>query len=177
MKIVELSEENKKEVQKNILQRSPSTFGAQEATVRSIIEDIKARGDEAVFEYTKKFDRAEITGSNFQVTEEEIRAAYKEVPPETSQRCPQGTRKYPCLPREAEAEQLDHDHGKRNHSRAENHAHAESRSLCTRRKSSISFIRTDEHRPRQGCGCRRGHHDNPLQCRGKGESCRPCCRQ
>lgn len=82
MKIVELSEENKKEVQKNILQRSPSTFGAQEATVRSIIEDIKARGDEAVFEYTKKFDRAEITGNNFQVTEEEIRAAYKEVPPE-----------------------------------------------------------------------------------------------
>ena len=82
MKIVELSEENKKEVQKNILQRSPSTFGTQEATVRSIIEDIKARGDEAVFEYTKKFDRAEITGSNFQVTEEEIRAAYKEVPPE-----------------------------------------------------------------------------------------------
>ena len=82
MKIVELSEENKKEVQKNILQRSPSTFGAQEATVRSIIEDIKARGDEAVFEYTKKFDRAEITGSNFQVTEEEIRASYKEVPPE-----------------------------------------------------------------------------------------------
>lgn len=82
MKIVELSEENKKEVQKNILQRSPSTFGAQEATVRSIIEDIKARGDEAVFEYTKKFDRAEITGSNFQVTEEEIHAAYKEVPPE-----------------------------------------------------------------------------------------------
>ena len=82
MKIVELSEENKKEVQKNILQRSPSTFGAQEATVRSIIEDIKARGDEAVFEYTKKFDRAEITTDNFQVTEEEIRAAYKEVPPE-----------------------------------------------------------------------------------------------
>lgn len=82
MKIVELSEENKKEVQKNILQRSPSTFGTQEATVRSIIEDIKARGDEAVFECTKKFDRAEITGSNFQVTEEEIRAAYKEVPPE-----------------------------------------------------------------------------------------------
>ena len=82
MKIVELSEENKKEVQKNILQRSPSTFGTQEATVRSIIEDIKARGDEAVFEYTKKFDRAEITTDNFQVTKEEIRAAYKEVPPE-----------------------------------------------------------------------------------------------
>ena len=82
MKIVELSEENKKEVQKNILQRSPSTFGTQEATVRSIIEDIKARGDEAVFEYTKKFDRAEITTDTFQVTEEEIRAAYKEVPPE-----------------------------------------------------------------------------------------------
>ena len=82
MKIVELSEENRKEVQENILKRSPSTFGDQEAIVRAIIEDIKARGDKAVFEYTKKFDRADISEDNFQVSKEEIRAAYKEVPPE-----------------------------------------------------------------------------------------------
>ncbi|MGI6055453.1 MAG: histidinol dehydrogenase [Bilifractor sp.] len=82
MKIVELSEENRKEVQENILKRSPSTFGEQEATVRAIIEDIKARGDEAVFAYTKKFDRADIDAGSIQVTKEEIRAAYKEVPPE-----------------------------------------------------------------------------------------------
>ena len=82
MKIVELSEENRKEVQENIQKRSPSTFGDQEAIVRAIIEDIKARGDKAVFEYTKKFDRADISEDNFQVSKEEIRAAYKEVPPE-----------------------------------------------------------------------------------------------
>lgn len=82
MKIVELSEENRKEVQENILKRSPSTFGEQEATVRTIIEDIQARGDEAVFAYTKKFDRADIDAGSIQVTKEEIRAAYKEVPPE-----------------------------------------------------------------------------------------------
>ena len=82
MKIVELSEENRKEVQENILKRSPSTFGDQEAIVRAIIEDIKSRGDKAVFEYTKKFDRADISEDNFQVSKEEIRAAYKEVPPE-----------------------------------------------------------------------------------------------
>lgn len=82
MKIVELSEENRKEVKENILKRSPSTFGEQEATVRAIIEDIKARGDEAVFAYTKKFDRADIDAGSIQVTKEEIRAAYKEVPPE-----------------------------------------------------------------------------------------------
>lgn len=82
MKIVELSEENRKEVQENILKRSPSTFRDQEAIVRAIIEDIKARGDKAVFEYTKKFDRADISEDNFQVSKEEIRAAYKEVPPE-----------------------------------------------------------------------------------------------
>ena len=82
MKIVELSEENRKEVQENILKRSPSTFGDQEAIVRAIIEDIKSRGDKAVFEYTKKFDRADISEDNFQVSMEEIRAAYKEVPPE-----------------------------------------------------------------------------------------------
>nr|WP_027871033.1 histidinol dehydrogenase [[Eubacterium] cellulosolvens] len=81
MRIVELSEENKKEVQKNILQRSPQQFGPQEAVVREIIENVKANGDAAVFEYTAKFDKAQLTAETFEVTEAEIEKAYEEVDP------------------------------------------------------------------------------------------------
>ena len=42
-----------------------------------ILEDVKAKGDEALFEYTAKFDHADINEQNIRVTEEEIREAYE----------------------------------------------------------------------------------------------------
>jgi len=45
--------------------------------VRPIVEDVKSRGDEAVKEYTSKFDKVEL--SSFLVTKEEIQEAYKQV--------------------------------------------------------------------------------------------------
>lgn len=47
------------------------------ATVADIIADVRARGDEALFEYTKKFDKAEL--SSLRVTKEEIDMAFEEV--------------------------------------------------------------------------------------------------
>ncbi len=45
--------------------------------VRPIVEDVKSRGDEAVKEYTSKFDKVEL--SLFLVTKDEIQEAYKQV--------------------------------------------------------------------------------------------------
>jgi histidinol dehydrogenase len=45
--------------------------------VRPIVEDVKSRGDEAVKEYTSKFDKVEL--SSFLVTKDEIQEAYKQV--------------------------------------------------------------------------------------------------
>lgn len=47
--------------------------------VSEIIENVKANGDKALFEYNKKFDRAEL--STLLVTEEEIDEAFKSVSP------------------------------------------------------------------------------------------------
>ena len=44
-----------------------------------IVENVRARGDEAVFAYTKQFDRADITAENIRVTKEEVAQAYREV--------------------------------------------------------------------------------------------------
>ena len=66
----------------SMLKRSPTSYGEYEDTVKAIVEDVKNRGDEAVFEYTQKFDGATLTPDNIRVTKEEIGKAYEDVDPE-----------------------------------------------------------------------------------------------
>lgn len=49
------------------------------SAVDSIVKDVRNRGDEAVFEYCKKFDRQDIDASNILVTDEEIKRAYDKI--------------------------------------------------------------------------------------------------
>ncbi|MBM7704508.1 histidinol dehydrogenase [Metabacillus iocasae] len=49
----------------------------QRKAVLSILEDVKERGDQALYDYTKKFDQVEL--SSLLVTEEEKKSAYEEV--------------------------------------------------------------------------------------------------
>ncbi len=48
-------------------------------TVRDIIRDVVRRGDEALFDYTKRFDGFDINADNIFVTQEEIDSAYKNI--------------------------------------------------------------------------------------------------
>ena len=82
MRTVTLTKETTKDILENLLKRSPNQYGSYEAAVREILAKIQEEGDEALFAYTKKFDRAEITEQNVQVTEEEIREAYEAVDPD-----------------------------------------------------------------------------------------------
>ena len=79
MRIVQLTQDSKKNILNNMLKRSPNNYGTYEETVNQILADVKARGDEAVFEYTKKFDRFDLNAGNIQVTGEEIKNAYEEL--------------------------------------------------------------------------------------------------
>ncbi len=79
MRIVTLNEETKKDILGNLLKRSTNNFGDYAAIVDGICNDVRDRGDEALFEYTKKFDKADINASNVLVTPEEIQAAYDQV--------------------------------------------------------------------------------------------------
>lgn len=47
--------------------------------VRSILNDVRARGDEALIEYTKRFDGIECTAEELLVSEEEVQAAFESV--------------------------------------------------------------------------------------------------
>lgn len=76
MRKVILSEDTKKDILENLLKRSPNSYGKFEASVAAILADVKEKGDEAVFDYTKRFDGADINAVNIVVTKEEIDEAY-----------------------------------------------------------------------------------------------------
>lgn len=82
MRIQTLTQETTSDILENLLKRSPNSYGEFEDRVASIIETVKEQGDEAVFSYTKQFDKAEISAQNLIVTEEEIAEAYEKVQPE-----------------------------------------------------------------------------------------------
>lgn len=81
MRIVELSSESRDRLLEDLLKRSPNSYGEFEGRVEAILADVKERRDAALFEYTKKFDGADICADNLVVTEEEIREAYETVDP------------------------------------------------------------------------------------------------
>ena len=82
MRIVNLTNETKQDILKNLLKRSPSQYTEYEKAVVDILSDVRERGDDAVFELTNRFDKWNINSSNVKVTKAEIEQAYEQVDPE-----------------------------------------------------------------------------------------------
>ncbi len=81
MKIVRLEEESKKDILNQLLKRSPNHYGSYMEQVQKIVDEVKEKGDEALFFYTKKFDGFSLDEETIKVTEEEIKKAYEEIDP------------------------------------------------------------------------------------------------
>lgn len=79
MRIEILDENTKKHLLEDLLKRSPNSYGEYEARVQEILDTVREKKDEAVFDYTKRFDKAQIDGTNVLVTEEEVREAYAQM--------------------------------------------------------------------------------------------------
>lgn len=79
MRIIELTEEARTNILENLLKRSPNSYGEFEGRVNEIIENVRANCDAAIFDYTKRFDGADINAENILVTEDEIKEAYEKV--------------------------------------------------------------------------------------------------
>lgn len=79
MRTVRLTKESTKDILENLLKRSPNNYGKFEDAVADILANVKEKGDEALFSYTKEFDKVEVTSDTIRVTEEEIREAYGKV--------------------------------------------------------------------------------------------------
>ena len=80
MRIQHLDPSAREDLLRDLLKRSPDQYGAYEAQVAQILEEVREKGDEALFAYTERFDGAKLSGETVLVTGEEIREAYQEVP-------------------------------------------------------------------------------------------------
>ena len=63
---------------KKLFRRAEQDISEQMKLAREVSDDIRVRGDEAVLEYTKKFDKIEL--SSLKVTAEEIEEGYRACP-------------------------------------------------------------------------------------------------
>lgn len=81
MRIIKLDENVKTDILSTLLKRDPNQYSAYADTVQEIVDTVKSRKDEAVFAYTKQFDKADITADTIRVTKEEIDEAMSLVDP------------------------------------------------------------------------------------------------
>lgn len=81
MRIVELNDKTRNNLLENLLKRSPNSYGQYEQTVNEIITQVREKKDEALFTYTRQFDKCEITKDTIKVTDAEIKEAYEKVDP------------------------------------------------------------------------------------------------
>ena len=79
MKIVKLTKETKNDLLESLLKRSPNNYGQYESVVNEIIENVKANRNQALFDYTLKFDKCTITEENFVVSDAEFEEAFEVV--------------------------------------------------------------------------------------------------
>ncbi|HWI41495.1 MAG TPA: histidinol dehydrogenase, partial [Verrucomicrobiae bacterium] len=82
MQLLDMQQPDFSEKFEKILSRGEETSREVEDVVRGIISDVRARGDEAVLEYTKKFDRVDTDAAGLEVSPEEIERALGQVSPE-----------------------------------------------------------------------------------------------
>ena len=79
MRTLKLTKETIQNILTDLLKRSPNNYTQYESSVNEIIANVRSNGDQAVFDYTQKFDGATVTADNIEVTEDEIAEAYELV--------------------------------------------------------------------------------------------------
>ena len=156
MRIVELTRETTQNILENMLKRSPNQYQGYEKTVNEIIADVKERGDEALFAYTEKFDRAALTAETVEVTEEEVREAYQQIDP-----------KLLDVIKKALVNIRDYHAMQKQNSWFDSKENGtilgpESRRLCAGRQGGVSLLCADEYHAREGGRCRGDYHGNAV---------------
>lgn len=82
MRIIDLNASSRKNLLDELLKRSPNHYGEYGERVNAILDEVKEKGDEALFSFTERFDGAKISKDSIRVTKEEIEEAYQMVDPE-----------------------------------------------------------------------------------------------
>ena len=80
MNIVHTAEKEFEETFRRIIRRGAGVEGTIRASVQAIVEDVAARGDSALLDYTEKFDQSGLADGGMEVSGEEWSRAAAEAP-------------------------------------------------------------------------------------------------
>jgi histidinol dehydrogenase len=76
MKVYDFTKGEVIDIKKLLEDRAPTSYGEYETIVATIIKNVKAKGNQAVIDYTTEFDKVTLNQTTMKVTSEEIRNAY-----------------------------------------------------------------------------------------------------
>jgi len=76
MKVYDFTKGEVIDIKKLLEDRAPTSYGDYESIVATIIKNVKAKGNQAVIDYTTEFDKVTLTQTTMKVTPEEIKKAY-----------------------------------------------------------------------------------------------------
>ncbi len=79
MKIIKYGEKGTAEFIDSLIHRSEVGSKEIESSVKQIIEDVVNRGNQAIIDYTKKFDNFDLTPAKMRITKKEIEDASKKI--------------------------------------------------------------------------------------------------
>lgn len=79
MRTVRLTADTQRDILDSLLKRSPNNYSEYEDIVADIIKNVRENGDQAVFSYTKQFDKWEINRDNVRVSDGEIKEAFNAI--------------------------------------------------------------------------------------------------
>ncbi len=82
MRILQLEENSRKNLLDQLLKRSPNNYGEYMDRVSEIVDRVRKEGDAALFDYTSRFDGAQVTAETVRVSPGEVEEAYRQVEPE-----------------------------------------------------------------------------------------------
>ena len=160
MKIVDLNRETKADLLGKLLKRKPDSFPEQEKQVAAIIDDVRNRGDDAIFEYAEKFDHCKLTAETFRVTDEEVAEAVRTVGEDlmgVMGRSINNIRSF----HECQKRQSFFNTKENGVILGQRISPIESRGICSRRKSGLSQFSSYECGSGPGCGRKGDNNDHP----------------
>ena len=79
IRIIDARQGNNKEAYEGLVTRTQMDMGDIHDKVNNIVTDVRKRGDDAILEYTERFDRVRLTAAHMKVTGEELEAAYEKI--------------------------------------------------------------------------------------------------
>jgi histidinol dehydrogenase len=80
MRILQVGKKDFEKQFEIVISRGREDLEAVERLVDNILQKVKAKGDEAVLEYTRRFDDMDLSPSQLRVSREEIEEAYERIP-------------------------------------------------------------------------------------------------